>query len=296
MTEPLRDELGVDLASVDGDKNTDWVAVKAAGVSFVVERCSWNKWADATAAHDRDAIRAAGLTYCAYMGPAISVLPGYASPEDQADVAIAGAGLIPGRDLMLVIDIEFPKGIAGTGMTRAQIAVWIGRVIARVELRLGCKPIIYVSQRVLETNDSDTLNGAANAVLSGLAGWLARYSMKTGSEAIGDDPGEKDAFSKLPDPPSTIALGDPFIGQIEGDAKHFRGFSSTVDVDRYRQLGLGSKGSRVRWIQTRVGGDFDGDFDDATEEAVARYQASSGLADTGVADFATFAKLSWIAV
>lgn len=290
----MADEIGVDLAIVDGNRNTNWATVKKSGVSFAIERGSWNRSLDPTAAQDRNAVRAAGITFCSYMGPAIGVTPGYAAPEDQVDVAVAGAALIAGVDLMLVLDIEFPKGIAGTGMTRAQIATWIGRAIDRVKFKLGCKPIIYVSQRVLETDDSDTLAGAANGVLSGLVAWLARYALKTRSEAIGDDPGERSAFSSLPDPPSTVAMGDPFIAQIEGDAVHFHGFSSTVDVDRYRQIMLGSRGSRVRWVQANVGAPIDGEFGPDTETAVARYQASNGLSDSGIVDFPTLAKMSWI--
>ena len=61
--------LGVDIASVDGNKPVDWHAAHAAGVSFAFFRGSYRAWGDPTFSREAQKARDAGLTVGAYLFP-----------------------------------------------------------------------------------------------------------------------------------------------------------------------------------------------------------------------------------
>lgn len=286
-------DYGADLADVDEDKNTDWIAAKNAGLSFVFERGNWGTFQDAEPARDRAAIHAAAITYGGYAGPSIGVQ--YAAPEPQIDSAIAALGLVPFRDFALVFDIEFPHGIAGTGMTLDEIAAWIARADAQCVKRLGVPFIPYSSARVLDGTDTDCLRGVLNKLLAGRPPWLARYSVARNL------PGQTspDQVEAVAEPPVPAYVGDPhgwMIRQWQGDARHVTGFSSTVDLDKWNRLKPGSSGSFVRWCQARVGASIDGDYGTLTANAVERFQAAHGLPTHGEIDPATGGALTWVAL
>ena len=65
--------LGVDYASVDSNGRPNLDAAKAVGLRFAFVRATYAKWADLTCARDRDAIRAAGLVFGAYMFPVMNM-------------------------------------------------------------------------------------------------------------------------------------------------------------------------------------------------------------------------------
>lgn len=283
--------LGVDYASVDGDAKPDLAAARAAGIRFAIIRAAYAGWQDPTCARDRDAIRAAGLTFGAYLFPLMGA--SQPPPETQVKAALASAGLIPGKDLPLVLDIEFPKGISATGRTRTEVAEWIGRARKAVRDRTGCDPMIYSSARVLDGADSDALNGAADDAIRGCPLWVARYPFKeripavTGAQA-----------AALPAPPVPKVGGDAdawWIHQYEGDALQLPGFSATVDLSRWNPLCRGARGSRVTWVEQRLGlvEGTPGVWDDALEAAVVAFQLHVGLVADGVVGPATFAALAW---
>ena len=285
-------DLGVDIAQVDEDK-VDWARAKADGISFAFERGSWNNGADPTPAHDRDAIRGAGITFGGYVGPAIGKM--YASPEQQIDVAVDALQLIPGKDFALVLDIEFPRGIAGTGWTDplASIVDWVARAQAQARKRLNCTLIPYSSARVLDGTDTDCVRGALDKLFAGTIPWLARYALATRIAAQAS-PSQVEAVSA---PPVPRYVGEPngwLVRQYQGDSKGLSGFSATVDLDKFNHQAVGSVGAFTRWIQARVGADVDGSYGPHTEELVARFQASHGLEDHGEVDPATGAALTWV--
>ena len=280
--------IGIDYAAVDGDAAPDLAAAIAAGVRFAIIRGSYERWPDPTCARDRDAIRTAGLTYGAYM----FALPGPAhpTPEEQVATFEAGAHLNPGQDLPAVIDIEFPgKGIAATGLSRVELAAWIGRAVAELERRFGCKPMVYTSARVLDDVDADCLAGAADAALAECPLWLARYALAT------RQPGRLDADG-IPLPPlPRIAGAMLWAHQYQGDAVRVPGFNATVDLSRWFPLGIGEAGARVQWVHSRLGAAAltPGANEAGVGAAVRAYQAAHGLTADGVIGPATFARLAW---
>jgi lysozyme len=274
-------ELGIDYASVDGDRVPDLVAAKATGLRFAFIRGCWAKWADATFARDCAAIRAAGLVLGAYMGPAIG--DAYPSPEEQ----VALLPELESGDFAPVLDVEFPApGISATRLKPPQIAAWLARARAAIVTRYGCDPIVYSSARVLDGDDTDGLAGAANDALRGCAPWLARYPFATRI------PAQLGAMATMPAAPPAAALGPAWIRQPQGDALRFPGFSATVDLDVFFGFGVCARGERVRWVQARIGTDVDGDFGAETELALQAWQGSHGLPMTGAVDVVTFARLS----
>jgi GH25 family lysozyme M1 (1,4-beta-N-acetylmuramidase) len=278
--------LGVDYASVDGDSRPSLAAAKAAGLRFAFIRASYSTWADPTCARDRDAIRAAGLTFGAYLFPVTD--HGAPEPEEQVAAFVRGAGLDRDRDFAPVIDLEWPGGIAKTGRSRAELAIWIEGALHAIYQAYGCEPIVYSSARVLDGNDADGLGGAASKLLADCPLWLARYPFRTHLEP--------QLGAVLTPPPVPATLGDAdgwWMHQFQGDAVHFPGFTSTVDVDRFNMLGAGAKGSRVAWLQRRLNVIEDG-FGPGTEAAVKTLQAKCGLAVDGVVGPATFAAASWL--
>jgi GH25 family lysozyme M1 (1,4-beta-N-acetylmuramidase) len=278
--------LGLDYASVDGNKPPDLAAARAAGLRFAFVRATYAKWADATAARDRDAIRKAGLVFGAYLFPVMAASS--PAPEEQVAEFVLAAELDRSSDFAPVIDLEWPGGIAKTGRSRVEVAAWIERAVDALHAAYGCLPIVYSSTRVLAGTDDDALAGAAAHVLEGCPLWLARYPYKTRVEA------QVKTYEALTPPPTPN--GDPdgwWIHQFQGDALRFPGFTSTVDLDRFNVLELGAKGSRVVWLQKRLGL-IEPDFGAATLAAVKAFQARRGLNADGVVGAATFAALSWL--
>lgn len=60
---------------------------------------------------------------------------------------------------------------------------------------------------------------------------------------------------------------------------------------KHPTLTLNSKGAAVKRLQRLLGLKETGDFDQATEETVSRYQHAAGLPITGAADDATWGAL-----
>jgi GH25 family lysozyme M1 (1,4-beta-N-acetylmuramidase) len=279
--------LGIDYASVDGDTPPNLKLARAAGLRFAIVRGSYSTWADPTAARDRDAIRAAGLTFGAYLFPVTTVKA--PTPEEQVAAFVLAAGLDRSRDFAPVIDLEWPGGLARTGRSRAELAEWTARAVGALRQAYGCRPIVYSSTRVLMGADADALAGAAQHAIEGCPLWLARYPYKTRIEA------RFTTYEQLTPPPTPS--GDPdgwWAHQFQGDALHFPGFSATVDLDRLNTLDAGAKGPRVAWVQERLRIAADGAFGPVTELALKAFQASRGVEQSGRVDAATFAALSWL--
>ena len=102
----------IDYASVDRDAPPGLERAKGAGLRGAIVRGAYSTWADPTCARDREAIRAAGLVFGAYLMPDFDV--GAPEPEEQVRLFFASAGLIPGQDLVPIIDLEWSRGIAAT--------------------------------------------------------------------------------------------------------------------------------------------------------------------------------------
>ena len=186
--------LGVDLASVDGNKNlgpAGWLAQKQNGLSFAIVRGSYESWPDGTAAASAVDIRAAGVTYGAYMFP----MPGPKHPPASQQVGVfTSHNALAEGDFPPVLDVEFPGGLASTGLGRAEILAWIREAVKALRKFYGIAPMIYTSARVWDGEDADALDadrvlglGSVAAVeLADCPLWLARYQMDYRKPAIGD--------------------------------------------------------------------------------------------------------------
>jgi hypothetical protein len=291
-------DLVVDYAGVDGNAPPDLKAAYAAGLRCGIVRASYSAWSDGTAARDADAIRNTGMVFGGYGFPDLDA--GAPSMAAQAKAAFDGARPRPGVDLPIAMDVEFARGILATHQgaslleARLHLAGAVGdyrKALADVQ---GADPLLYISQRVADTDDTDTLAGAADDAIRGMAAWLARYVLATRAPAETD----ADYLSRLPAPPVPKAIGGPddwWFRQYQGDALRFPGFSSTVDCDVFHPLVLGSTGTRVQWTQRRIGATPDGGCGPETVAALLAFQNRAGLVPTGVVNLSTFAKLAWTA-
>lgn len=272
-------QLGIDIASVDGNRSIDWHAAHAAGISFAFIRGTYGTWPDPTWINEAQRARDARLTVGAYLFP----LPGPANPPVAAQVkAFAAAVKLAPLDFAPALDVEFPHGIKGTGLSRDDLCQWLTDAIVALRDAYGCWPIVYTSSRVWDGNDTDCLDGPMGLPVAECPTWLARYPWKRNLPWTP---------SSGPPPlgPRAWHTETPWIHQYQGDARGMPGFSSTVDMNVFLPA---KQPERIRWIQRRVGAAETGWFDDATVAAVKAWQSWKGLTADGVVGVRTFAALS----
>lgn len=297
--------IGVDLASVDANKLVDWNAAKAAGCRFAIIRGSYVNWVDPTWAREHDRAKAAGMVVGAYLFPDMGV--NAISPQQQVEVFSSAVKCGPG-DFPPTLDVEFPGGIKKTGRSRRELLLTTLIFEHLLRQKYGVPPMIYTSARVMDQQDEDSLDVTHQSVdVSAFRDcplWEARYAMNYRLPAVGDDASEKQVVERLPRPPTASPWRDVrfpntdsavSIFQYQGDAIKFPGFSATVDMNRFFDLRVGAVGTRVAWLQRRLGmveGTV-GLFDDATEAAVELFQKTSGLVADGLVGPRTFAQAAW---
>ena len=288
--------LGIDVASVDENKNIDWAAARAAGCQYAIIRGTYIKWADPTWRNEADRARAAGLTVGAYLFPVLNVTA--PPPEEQVTAFRQAVGPLSSKDLPPTLDVEFSHGVAATGRTRGQLLAWIRAAVVALKGGYGVAPIIYTSARVWDGEDTDSLDvdgqGVPTPELVECPLWLARYPYKTGINAVTEQ-AKVEALQLPPVPKAWVDATNVWIHQYQGDAKKLPGFSSIVDLNRFFHLSQGAKGERVRWLQRKLKISVDGDFGVNTHEAVIGFQREHQLEADGVVGPSTFAGLCWAA-
>jgi lysozyme len=127
---------GIDVSRWQGAPN--WAQVKDAGVRFVIAKATQGtSWVDPEWARNRERLRANAIPFSAYHFAEPDATPGDAVAE--ADHFVNTARL-DRRNLLPVLDLE-----RHNDMTVAQLREWVAAWLARVERRLGVKPMIYVS-------------------------------------------------------------------------------------------------------------------------------------------------------
>ena len=228
---------GVDYASVDQNAAPNWTMFQRAGGSMVWIRASYAYYDQShrawSLAHDsaftRDwAAVPKGITKGAYFFPVMSASQ---TAEEQvaafAAAVKAGGGLEVGIDFPPCIDVEFPQGIAGTGLDRAGCLAWLKRAVAAMRSTFGCWPFIYCSGRVWNDDDTDTLGDPPAPDLVSCPLWLARYQLATRLHAV--------LPPSFPPPTVPTPWGDEWHAhQGQGDAVGVPGLTSTADVDEWR--------------------------------------------------------------
>lgn len=303
-----RTQLGIDYASVDANKVPNLQSAKKAGMQFAIVRATYGFTKDSAFQRDWKSLAAAGVVRGAYMFP---VMHKSRPPEPQiaafaAAIKKAG-GLVPGKDLPPVLDVEFPKGIKATGMTRLQCLDWVLRAANLLEDEFGCLPMLYTSARVWDGEDDDSLDLDRVPVpaLVDCPLWLARYPYKL-RIASHHLPRQRDGLKVPPVPKQLGDATDIWFHQYQGDAKGFPGFSSTVDLNRFfplsQKIAHATRGSqeKVKWVQRKLAthgrdvGPDDGWWGDRTERALREFQSVRGLTGDGVVGLRTFCALSWL--
>ena len=113
-----------------------WLEVKNAGVGFVIARATYsNAGLDEQYARNRTRLRNKGIPFTAYhhAGPDATIGDAIAEADHFVDVAqLNGRNLLPALDLKTHGDLD-PEGLQE----------WVTTWLARVEERLGVKPMIY---------------------------------------------------------------------------------------------------------------------------------------------------------
>lgn len=301
----MNTQLGIDFAMTDANQVDLKKSMKATDLKFAIVRGTYGTTRDSTLPKFWKAFQDAGLVRGVYMFP---VMQKGRDPEPQvaalwAAVKAAG-GIVPGKDLPPVLDVEFPKGIAATGLTRMQCIDWILRAVNALKDTFGCLPMLYTSARVWDGEDQDSLDASQvpTPTIADCPLWLARYPYKYKIPAH-YLPAERNAIVMPAVPKELGDSMDVWVHQYQGDAVKFPGISRTVDLNRFFPLsqrvgaatsGLGyTIGERVAWVQRKVRVPADGRWGDDTERAVREFQSTRGLTGDGVVGLRTFCAMAW---
>jgi len=282
---------GLDVASIDENKNIDWTKPKEIGFSFGITRAAWGTTKDSIYDAEQLKLQRSGYVRGAYLYLRFSFKGKPApSPTDQARTACAIVGKLPQDCFPPTIDIEFPgNGASDTHMTPAALISGIMDAWDVFYGFYGVAPMAYSSDRVI-VEDLDDKPFPARMLKSPL--WLKYYPFNPGPAVI--NPPES-----LAPPPVPAQWNDPsfwFIHQFQGDATGVPGFTSTVDLNRFNPMSKGASGERVKWVQTRLGVTVDGKFGPNTDTALRRFQTAKGLTSDGIIGPKTFAYLCWVPV
>jgi len=106
---------------------------------------------------------------------------------------------------------------------------------------------------------------------------------------VGDLPSLRDAL--IPDVDMNELKRKYFQAINIGLGREKNAGAAATAVPAPRSLRPGSRGGKVRQVQSVLGIESNGVYDDVMEEAVKRYQKRKGLADTGVVDPTTSKKM-----
>lgn len=284
--------VGLDYASVDGGAVPNFTAAKAAGIRFAIPRAIYGRrvknqtdkapvFIDPVWGRDKDAIEAAGLKRGAYLFLCYEK-PGVQtpSPEIQVQAFADYVNLDPKVDFPPWLDVEE----AAPTMTAEQMYDWTLRAARKFVELYGVWPGIYTSARVWTEN----LKSHSPGPLLNCPLWLAKPWPWLTKTPIHLDGAAAYMPKLIPE-----WSNQWFVYQYQGDATQCPGFTSTVDANRFRVFGEGSKGAHVAWTQKRLGITADGIFGPKTKAAVVELQKENGLAADGIVGLDTFAPLAW---
>jgi GH25 family lysozyme M1 (1,4-beta-N-acetylmuramidase) len=280
--------IGIDYASVDGNRPPDWDRAKAACereqsmLGFVILRGAFGTSPDMTVGRDWKRAQEAGLTCGAYLYLRMrSNMP----PEDQVHVFADNVGALTGADLPPSLDVE-DTGLAPQAELEFLHRAWI----AMYDI-YRAPPMIYTSARVWHEDLQDLPAGEmADSPL-----WIAKpwpFAIRTRPQLAG---AVFDSGRYEPVPPKSWGWGNWWMHQYQGDAVWLDGFSSTVDLSRFQLMRKGESGIRVAWVQRRLGWPVNRTFDDAMEKRLRAYQLQQSLVADGVIGPKTFARIAWTA-
>ena len=306
--------LGIDTASVAGNKTVDWAKAKANGIAFAIIRGAYGTAKDKNFDRDWPAMKQAGVVRGAYLFLRFPYEGRPApTPKAQAEAICKFVGKLDSCDLPISLDIEFPgDGRKSTWldpatkkpMSAKQLLDGAHEAWDVLYTNYGVAPLTYSSARVWL---DDLLNLPAPWATESLL-WLAKYNFSAGPAVL--NPGN---VTNPPVPPpwagsdptpikyrNTPYSNDNFaFHQFQGNATGCPGFpSGNVDMNRFRPIQKGANGEKVKWVQRRLGftgKDVDGKFGPMTDRAVRNLQAGENdvVAD-GIIGPRTLAYLCWM--
>jgi len=280
--------IGIDV--YEGNGPIDWTKVIAAGVEFVGIRACEGTRKDARFASYRAALDAMHVPTFAWLF--LRFEPTGPSPEDQGKCLIDVIEENGGEneyDLTPAIDLEFPAGQRPDEITAGEALEWFLRCYTTVKAGLGgADPGVYTSQEIW--NDRDGMNQlSCGAELIGAWSWMKYWPYAQGDVAI-YDPATVNALA--PPPVASPFAGNWQMHQYMGDAVHFPGIPTEIDMNRMRVVKEGDHGGTVQWIQRKLKITDDGWFGPVTTSAVKSFQAARSLVVDGLVGVATTSCLS----
>jgi GH25 family lysozyme M1 (1,4-beta-N-acetylmuramidase) len=288
----VRTSFGIDTASVDENKNPDWMRAKAqVPIDFAIIRSNFGTVPDPVFPRDWPKLTEAGIVRGAYLFLRFphSTRGRPPDPVAQAKAFIATVRNLDQSDLPPTLDVEFPgEGRKETGMTARQLLDGVRGAWKTLRDYYRVAPIIYTSARVW---NEDLCNLPAPDLAESPL-WVKYYPFRKGPARYGLQTFAGGRFN----PPVPPPWGDPtnwWIHQYQGDAVRLPGFTGTVDMNRFNTMIRGATGDRVRWVQRRLGVPQSGAFDASTERALRAFQNKKGIGADGVINPRTFALLCW---
>jgi len=274
--------IGLDIASVDGNGSPDWAAARQQGhLQFVALRAAEGLTPDTWYPTYRRQLDAIGVPNFPYL----LLTANLETPEAQAQAALGVVGTLNNHYFPLALDVEGPR----RGLTAAQWLGWIIRAKRVIEEALGVPPLLYSSRTYWI--DPEGLNNQPAPELADCLGWWKFWPQPTLMSATYDPT----IVDQLPSPPAPPPWQTQFgIHQYQGDAIHYPGFKSTVDLNRLHIVQQGATGESVKWIQRRLPGLIDdGMFGPKTASAVKTFQILKKITADGVVGLETLQRLTW---
>ena len=288
--------LGIDRGAVDGG-TCDFVAAKAAGVSFAYLKRSQHIYPDTAYGKESDAARAAGLTVGAYIFPSFALKA--ASPKAQVLAFKAAQGtIIPKTDFPPMLDVECPGGFRALGRPLPDVVADIQTFIMELENAFGCLPVIYTAQTEYWDLNCPAMTWASECPL------FVKTAYRLQARQLFDQ-----VVAPLPhvgpaalDPKDYYRIPDPWaksgwwLNQTQGDCLGMSGFTSTVDIDRFNTA---TDAPHIAWTQRKLNKAMsatltdDGALGPKTAAVLAQFQASHGVMITGTINLQTFCALAW---
>lgn len=273
--------IGLDYASVDGNKPPNFELAYSAGCRFAVVRgaytVSGTSVTDFHMLRDREKARESGLTFGAYLILGFP-LPGrwsQASAAEQVGTFARVLGKRKRTELPPCLDVEFPNGRKATGLSARAALAWIESAYSLLTDVYGIVSV-YTSARVW----SEDLDGLDSPLLATAPLWI-----KTPYQWQARNPphlGNLPAIGELPRPWRTPSSPGVWCRQFQGDAIGYPGFTSTVDLNEWRFPRV-----ETPWLVERAG-----EHPNGLAYAIRAYQAGHGLIADGIVGPATFAALT----
>jgi peptidoglycan hydrolase-like protein with peptidoglycan-binding domain len=274
--------IGIDIASVDQNATPNWsTALQQGHLRFVGLRAAEGLTPDPWYPTYRRQLDAIGVPNFPYL----LLTPNLDTPEAQAQGALDIVSTLNNHYFPLALDVEGSR----RGLTAAQWLGWVIRAKRVIEDKLGVPPLLYTSRTYWI--DPDGMNNLPAPELADCTPWIKYWPYPVDSTAIYDPT----TLDQLPPPPCPPPFGTSWIlQQTQGDALHYPGFRSTIDLNRLHVQAQGSQGDSVKWIQRRLPSlVIDGIFGAATATAVRTFQALKKINADGIVGLNTTQLLAW---